>query len=71
MVVCQKYVRICDKVPKFHVLAHVISSPRKSIIENGINKFTVVGKIETWPCGYKTYFTLNSTEHEISTAHKD
>ena len=23
-----------------------------------------------WPRGYKTFFVLNSTEHEISTAHK-
>ena len=46
MGVIQKYVRICDTVPKSHVLAHVISS-RKSAIKNGVNKFTVVGKIET------------------------
>ena len=25
----------------------------------------------TWPRGYKTYFTLNSVEHEILNAHKD
>ena len=25
----------------------------------------------TWPRGYKTFFVLNSTEHEISTAHKN
>ena len=24
-----------------------------------------------WPQGYKTFFMLNSTEHEISTAHKN
>ena len=24
-----------------------------------------------WPQGYKTCFMLNSTEHEISTAHKE
>ena len=24
----------------------------------------------TWPRGYKAFFMLNSTEHEISTAHK-
>ena len=24
----------------------------------------------TWPRGYKTYFMLNSVEHEISNAHK-
>ena len=24
-----------------------------------------------WPRGYKTFFMLNSTEHEISTAHKN
>ena len=23
-----------------------------------------------WPQGYKTFFMLNSAEHEISTAHK-
>ena len=26
--------------------------------------------ISAWPRGYKTFFMLNSTEHEISTAHK-
>ena len=26
--------------------------------------------LETWPRGYKTFFMLNSTEHEISTVHK-
>ena len=26
--------------------------------------------INTWPRGYKTFFMLNSTEHEISTAYK-
>ena len=25
---------------------------------------------QTWPRGYKTFFMHNSTEHEISTAHK-
>ena len=27
--------------------------------------------LETWRQGYKTFFMLNSTEHEISTAHKN
>ena len=27
--------------------------------------------IKAWPKGYKTFFMLNSTEHEISTAHKN
>ena len=26
--------------------------------------------LETWPRGYKAFFMLNSTEHEIYTAHK-
>ena len=26
--------------------------------------------LEVWPGGYKTFFMLDSTEHEISTAHK-
>ena len=26
--------------------------------------------VVAWPQGYKTFFRLNSTEHEISTAHK-
>ena len=26
---------------------------------------------DTWPRGYKTFFLLNSTEQEISTAHKN
>ena len=26
---------------------------------------------EYWPRGYKTFFMLNSTEHEISTVHKN
>ena len=27
-------------------------------------------EVQIWPRGYKTVFMLNSTEHEISTAHK-
>ena len=27
-------------------------------------------KIYSWPRGYKTFFILNSVEHEISNAHK-
>ena len=26
---------------------------------------------ETWPRGYETFFMLNSTEHQLSTAHKN
>ena len=26
---------------------------------------------QIWPRGYKTFFVLNSAEHEISTAHKN
>ena len=28
-------------------------------------------RTDVWPRGYKTFFMLNSTEHEISTAHKN
>ena len=28
-------------------------------------------KVSFWPRGYETFFILNSTEHEISTAHKN
>ena len=31
---------------------------------------SVVIKRLTWPGGYKTFFMLNSTEHEILIAHK-
>ena len=36
------------------------------------NSITIYGphREKTWPRGYKTFFMLNSTEHEISTAHK-
>ena len=27
--------------------------------------------LSTWPRGYKTFFTFKSTEHEISTAHRN
>ena len=27
--------------------------------------------LATWPIGYKTFSMLNSTEHEMSTAHKN
>ena len=27
--------------------------------------------VQVWPRGYKTFFMLNSTEHEISNAHKN
>ena len=31
----------------------------------------LAGEFESRPLGYKTFFMLNSTEHEISTAHKE
>ena len=27
--------------------------------------------VSIWPWGYKTYFMVNSTEHDIATAHKN
>ena len=27
-------------------------------------------ELESWPRGYKTFFMLNSTEHDILNAHK-
>ena len=35
-------------------------------------KFSVdyITLCETWPLGYKTFFVLNSAEHEIYPAHK-
>ena len=34
--------------------------------------FDEAGRTDTYrPRGYKTFFKLNSTEHEISTAHKN
>ena len=29
-----------------------------------------LAQIQTWPRGYKTFFVLNSVEHEILNAHK-
>ena len=34
-------------------------------------KFFWIIQLSSWPRGYKTFFMLNSTEHEISTAHKN
>ena len=31
----------------------------------------LLGELVIWPRGYKTFFMLISTEHEISTAHKN
>ena len=40
---------------------------------NEQNRTTALEKTadEAWPGGYKTFFMLNLTEHEISTAHKN
>ena len=35
------------------------------------NKRVKSSRLPVWPQGYKTVFMLNSTEHEISTAHKN
>ena len=39
---------------------------------NQISTFVLVNvfQVETWPRGYKTFFVLNSVEHEILNAHK-
>ena len=34
------------------------------------NKSLTNGFVELWPWGYKTFFMLNSVEHEILNAHK-
>ena len=39
--------------------------------ENIVNLDQQASKEATRPRGYKTFFMLNSTEHEISTAHKN
>ena len=38
------------------------------VLDNPLNKVRLLYAI--WTRGYKTFFMLNSTEHEISTAHK-
>ena len=46
----------------------------KKFHDNGANKRydkVHVFHFRLKPCGYKTFFMLNSTEHEISTAHKN
>ena len=48
-------------------------SEHKDVIENHV-LFTVCEhfdlKLQNWPQGYKTFFMLNSIEHEIFPAHK-
>ena len=34
------------------------------------NQYMYIITNVTWPRGYKTFFVLNSVEHEISNAHK-
>ena len=36
------------------------------------SSYSLIARMDlSWPRGYKTFFMLNPTEHEISTAHKN
>ena len=41
----------------------------KSCITSGPDRVTTKGAI--WPRDYKTFFMLSSTDHEVSSAHKN
>ena len=43
----------------------------KSILVRSTQFANNSGQSDFWPLGYKTFFMLNSTEHEISPAHKN
>ena len=42
----------------------------KIFCKNIINSQLTMSQSQTWPQGYKTFFILNSVEHEILNAHK-
>ena len=48
----------------FHRIAN------KFVIRKKINRLRGGANMETWPRGYKTFFILNSAEHEIYPANK-
>ena len=47
------------------------SIPTTNKVCGGPPNTKFVGGIKNRPQGYKTFFMLNSTEHKISTAHKN
>ena len=51
----------------FHVISSLYEPWSKSIFKHAVTQIDN----KSWPWGYKTFFMLNSTEHEISKAHKN
>ena len=45
-----------------HIASRAISLSRTMV---------ALSTLQTWPQGYKTFFMLSSTKHNISTAHKN
>ena len=68
----EKAAIICFKIGKFTLLqSEVLPLPRcmKAFFISVIfTKGTII--VTSWPRGYKTFFMLNSVEHEILNAHK-
>ena len=57
-----------------HILTRIVVNPQVCYFleynfQNKLAKSVCLHSC-TWPRGYKTFFILNSTEHEISTAQK-
>ena len=52
--------------------ALIINILFKTVLNSSPDHISVsrIFKFQTWPQGYKTFFMLNSVEHEILNAHK-
>ena len=63
-----------EKTPIYTIIHKAVNTSQlnTSVVRNLIHGFEMWGKKKNifWPRAYKTLFMLNSTEHEISTAHK-
>ena len=54
------------QVPLLHNTVMILCDEGAGLV--AMNNSNII--CDLWPRGYKTFFMLNSTEHEISTAHK-
>ena len=84
MILCYRHVRVCVRVcacARTHTHAHIHTHIRYGMSEHSISYKIAFALIEdsdqpahlrslTRPRGYKTFFMLNSAEHEICLANK-
>ena len=68
--------RFCTKITHYEGIIvfdfwFKMAFPPASEYNQALLQTQTMWKRESQPPGYKTFFMLNSTEHEISTAHKN